>query len=141
MRGSAQKQDGGMRAIDANVIVCYLTGDDPAQVEKVRALIGHAPVFVPRTVLLEVEWVLRSVYNLLPNQIIPALRALAGLPGVSVEDAALVAQAMNWSDAGMDFADALHLAAATGCERLLTLYKRLARSGTHLASIPISAPE
>lgn len=140
MRGSPQKPDGGMRAIDANIIVCYLTGDDPEQVEKVRALIGHEPVFVPRTVLLEVEWVLRGVYDLSSKQIISALRALAGLPGVSVEDAALVAKAMNWSDAGMDFADALHLAAATGCEGFLTFDKRFAGSGTHLACVPVSAP-
>jgi len=65
--------------------------------ENVRALIGHEPVFVPRTVLLEVERVPRGVYKLPSKQIIPALRALAGLPGVSVEDAALVAKAMNWA--------------------------------------------
>ncbi len=140
MRGSPRKLDGGMRAIDTNIIVRYLTGDDPEQAEKVRALIGHEPVFVPRTVLLEVEWVLRGVYDLSSKQIIPALRALAGLPGVSIEDTALVAKAMNWSDAGMDFADALHLAAATGCESFLTFDKRLARSGTCLAGVPVSAP-
>lgn len=140
MQGSPQKSDGGMRAIDTNVIVRYLTGDDPEQAKKVRALIGHEPVFVARTVLLEVEWVLRGVYGLPSKQIIPALRALAGLPGVSVEDAALVAQAMNWCDAGMDFADALHLAAATGCESFLTFDKRFARSGTRLGGIPVSAP-
>jgi len=140
MRGSPPKPNGGMRAIDTNIIVRYLTGDDPAQAERVRAVIGHEPVFVPRTVLLEVEWVLRAVYDLSSKQIIPALRALAGLPGVSFEDAALVAKAMNWSDAGMDFADALHLAAATGCESFLTFDKRLARSGARLAGISVSAP-
>jgi len=140
MRGSPPKPNGGMRAIDTNVIVRYLTGDDAEQAERVCAVIGHEPVFVPRTVLLEVEWVLRAVYDLSSNQIIPALRALAGLPGVSVEDATLVAQAMNWSDAGLDFADALHLVAATGCESFLTFDKRFARSATRLARIPISAP-
>ncbi len=140
MRGLPQRSDGGMRAIDTNVIVRYLTGDDPQQAEKVRALIGHEPVFVARTVLLEVEWVLRGVYELPSKQIISALRALAGLPDVSVEDPALVAQAMNWSDAGMDFADALHLAAATCCKSFLTFDKRLARYGTRFAGIPVSAP-
>lgn len=129
-----------MRAVDTNVAVRYLTGDDPKQAETVRALIGHEPVFVPRTVLLEVEWVLRGVYDLPSERIIPALRALAGLPGVLVEDAALVAKAMDWAEAGMDFADALHLAAATGCESFLTFDKRLARSGTRLAGMPVSAP-
>jgi len=128
-----------MRAVDTNIIVRYLTGDDPAQAAKVRAVIGHEPVFVPRTVLLEVEWVLRGVYTMTPKQIIPALRALAGLPGVSVEDPVMVAKAMDWADAGMDFADALHLAAAAGCKNFLTFDKRFARSATRLAGTPVAA--
>jgi len=116
-----------MRAVDTNVIVRYLTGDDPAQAVKARAIIGREPVFVPGTVVLEVEWVLRSVYDLPSGQVIPALRALAGLPGVSIEDAPLVAKAMDWAEGGMDFADALHLAAAAGCEGFVTFDKRFAR--------------
>ncbi len=129
-----------MHGVDTNVIVRYLTGDDPAQAAKARAVIGQKPVFVPRTVLLEAEWVLRGVYDLPPKQVIPALRALAGLPGVSVEDAELVAKAMDWAEVGMDFADALHLAATAECKGFLTFDKRLAQSGTRLSSIPIAAP-
>jgi predicted nucleic acid-binding protein len=75
-----------------------------------------------------------------PEQIILALRALAGLPGVSVDDAALVAKALDWAEAGMDFADAIHLAAAAQCEGFLSFDKRFARSGTRLSGIPIRAP-
>ncbi|HEY1412127.1 MAG TPA: type II toxin-antitoxin system VapC family toxin, partial [Rhodopila sp.] len=63
-----------MRAIDTNIIVRYLTGDDPKQAVKVHSVIGHEPVFVPRTVLLEAEWVLRGVYELPTVQVISALR-------------------------------------------------------------------
>ena len=129
-----------MRAIGADVVVRYLTGDDPEQAGRVRAVIGHAPVFVSRTVLLEVEWVLRGVYGMAAERIIPALRALAGLPGVTVEGAALVARAMDWGEAGMDFADALHLAAAGGCERFLTFDRRFARAGARLAGMPVEVP-
>lgn len=129
-----------MHAVDTNVIVRYLTGDDSQQADKARAVIGQQPVFVPRTVLLEVEWVLRGVYDLPSEQIIPALRALAGLPGVSVEDAGLVAKAMDWAEAGLDFADAIHLAAAAECESFLTFDQRFARSGVRLSGIPITAP-
>ena len=129
-----------MHGVDTNVIVRYLTGDDPAQAAKARAVIGQKPVFVPRTVLLEAEWVLRGVYELPSAQVIAALRALAGLPGVSVEDAGLVARAMDWAEAGMDFADALHLSAATECESFLTFDRRFARSGKRLSGIPIAAP-
>ena len=129
-----------MNAVDTNVIVRYLTGDDPQQASKACAVIGQKPVFVPRTVLLEVEWVLRGIYDLSSNQVVPALRAFAGLPGVSVEDASLVAKALDWAEAGMDFADALHLAAAVECESFLTFDKRLARSGTRLSGISITTP-
>ena len=129
-----------MHGVDTNVIIRYLTGDDPAQAAKARAVIGQMPVFVSKTVLLEVEWVLRGVYDRPAEQVIPALRAFAGLPGVSVEDAGLVAKAMDWAEAGMDFADALHLAAAAGCEGFLTFDKRLARSGTRLSGIPVTVP-
>lgn len=129
-----------MHGVDTNVIVRYLTGDDPKQADKARAVIGRTPVFVPRTVLLEVECVLRGVYDLPAEQIIPALRALAGLPSVSVEDAGLVAKAMDWAEAGLDFADAMHLAAAAECEGFLTFDQRLARAGARLSGMSITAP-
>lgn len=137
MRASPRKPSGAMRAIDTNVIVRYLTGDDPAQADKARAVIGHEPVFVPRTVALEVEWVLRGVYDMPTSRVISALRALAGLPGVSVEDAPMVARAIDWAEGGMDFADALHLAAAAGCESLLTFDKRFARSAARRGGVPV----
>jgi hypothetical protein len=37
-----------------------------------RALIGHTPIFVPRIVLLETEWVLRSIHGMQPARTIPA---------------------------------------------------------------------
>lgn len=121
-----------MRAVDTNVIVRYLVGDDPEQAEKARGVIGREAVFVPRTVVLEVEWVLRGVYGMAVGRVIPALRALAGAPGVVVEDAAMVAKAMDWAEAGMDFADALHLAAAGECEGFVTFDKRFVRVGSQL---------
>ena len=134
------KPSADMHAVDTNIIIRYLTGDDPGQAAKARALIGQTPVFVPRTVLLEVEWVLRGVYDLKPAQIIPALRALAGLPGVSLEDSRAVAQAMNWAENGMDFADALHLAASAACEGFLTFDKHLVRSAARGGGIPVTSP-
>ena len=128
-----------MHGIDTNVVVRYLTGADPAQAAKARGVIGQTPIFVSKTVLLEVEWVLRGAYGRPSEQIIPALRAFAGLPGVSVEDAGLVAKAMDWAEAGMDFADALHLAAAAECEGFLTFDRRFARLG-RVGGVPITTP-
>ena len=129
-----------MHGLVTNIIVRYLICDDRQQAENALAVIGQGPVFVPRTVMLEVEWVLRGVYNLASEQVIPSLRALAGLPGVTVEDAGLVAKAMDWAEAGMDFADALHLAAAAGCDRFLTFDKAFLRAGASLTELSIAAP-
>ena len=109
-----------MRAVDTNVVVRYLTGDDPGQAARARAVIDAGDVFVSTTVLLESEWVLRSVYGLSRTKVAAALRAFAGLPGLSVESPAVLSEALDHAERGMDFADALHLGAAARCEALLT---------------------
>ena len=117
-----------MRAVDTNVVVRYLTGDDPGQAAKARALIDAGDLFVGATVLLESEWVLRSVYGFAGENVAAALRAFAGLPGVSVENPAQLAESLDHTEQGMDFADALHLAAAAQCEALLTFDRRFIES-------------
>ena len=109
-----------MLAIDTNLIVRYLTGDHPQQARKAKALIDSEPVFVCKTVLLETEWVLRSVFGFTPTKIAKALTDFAGLPRVTLEDAAIIATALDWMAGGMDFADALHLANAQGSAAFVT---------------------
>src|SRR5271165_4277160 len=116
-----------MLAIDTNVIVRYLTGDHPTQSAPARALINDHDVFVSTTVLLETEWVLRSVYDFAACQIVTALRAFAGLARVTDEARRLTAQALDWSESGMDFADALHLGNAAECEAFVSFDRRFAR--------------
>ncbi len=125
-----------MRAVDTNVIVRYLMRDDPEQTKKAQEVIGRELVFVPRTVILEVEWVLRGVYGMAIERIIPALRALAGLPRMSIEDGPMVAKAMDWAEAGLDFADALHLAATGECKEFITFDKKLAQRSLKLSNKP-----
>jgi predicted nucleic acid-binding protein len=52
-----------MLAIDTNVVVRYLTGDDPDQAAKARRIVDGEAVLVTTTVLLETEWVLRGAYG------------------------------------------------------------------------------
>ena len=117
-----------MQAIDTNVLVRYLTGDEPEQAARARTAIDAGDVFVSTTVLLESEWVLRSVYDFAGGEVAAALRAFSGLPGVSVENPALLTEALDLAEKGMDFADALHLGAAAGCETLLTFDRRFIES-------------
>ena len=113
-----------MLALDTNVVVRYLTGDDPEQAARARAAIDAGPVFVSTTVLLECDRVLRSVYGFGGEEVAAALRAFAGLPTVSVESPAMLAEALERAAAGMDLADALHLGAAVRCEAMLTFDRR-----------------
>ena len=63
-----RKRNVGMRAINANVMVRYLTGDDPDQSARARAAVDGGAVFASTTVLLESVWVLRSVYGFAPEE-------------------------------------------------------------------------
>src|SRR3954447_5347083 len=99
-----------MLAIDTNLIVRYLVGDDPGQAARARRLIDNNDVFVCTTVLLETEWVLRSVYEFSAAQCAKALADFAGLPQVKLEDVAAAAKALDWMRKGVDLADGLHLA-------------------------------
>lgn len=122
------KRAGAMLAIDTNVVVRYLTNDHPEQSARARRLIDNQPIFVAITVILEVEWVLRSAYGYEQPVIVNALRVFGGLPTVEMEDAAILSSALDFSEAGMDFADALHLARSAHCERYATFDRKLVRA-------------
>lgn len=114
-----------MIAVDTNVWVRYVTNDDPDQAGRALLLLEEADgVFVPKTVLLELEWVLRAVYGLPPSSIHKALLHILGLPVVRPEAAGQVATALDYYAAGLDFADALHLAASEPVEAFYTFDAR-----------------
>jgi predicted nucleic-acid-binding protein len=129
-----------MLAVDTNVIIRYLTRDDAEQFAKANALIGAEDVYVCTTVLLETEWVLRRGYRFRRDRVIAALTAFAGLPRVSLEDPVLAAKALDWARSGLDFADALHLAKAEGCEAFVTFDQRLAAVVNALSDVTVRAP-
>ena len=126
-----------MRAIDTNVVVRLLVDDDHRQANAAHKLIAEHEVFVPVTVILETEWVMRSGYAFTPTQIAAGLRRLGGLPNVNVERPGEVAQALEWLDRGMDFADALHLAQTTRCELFVTFDRKLAKRAKTLAALTV----
>jgi predicted nucleic-acid-binding protein len=129
-----------MLAIDTNLVIRYLVADDRAQAGRARRLIDNNDVFVCTTVMLETEWVLRSVYRFSVEQCADALAGFAGLPQVTLEDAATTAKALNWMLQGVDFADGLHLAKAEGCEAFISFDRNFARSANVLGGIKVRAP-
>ncbi len=116
-----------MVAVDTNVVVRLVTSDHPAQTARAAAIFRAGPVYIPKSVLLETEWVLRYSYDLKSDAILRALRALLGLPNVSTEDPSAVVAALNLLEKGFDFADALHVASSATPGRFVTFDARLVR--------------
>jgi predicted nucleic-acid-binding protein len=127
-------------AVDTNVIVRYLTGDDAEQFAKANALIRGEDVYVCTTVLLETEWVLRRAHRFSRARVVAALVAFAGLPRVTLEDPASVAKAFDWMQRGMDFADALHLAKAAGCDAFVSFDQRLISVADAFGDVKVRLP-
>ena len=121
-----------MIALDTNVVVRFLVNDEASQARRARALIKTNAVFVPMTVLLETEWVLRGGYGLPRAEVVRLLRALLGLPDLATEDPQRIARALDWHEGGIDFADALHLAGSAGAERFVTFDEKLVKSAKKL---------
>ena len=109
-----------MIAVDTNVLVRLLVSDNPAQGKASHRLFASEDIFIPDTVLLETEWVLRAAFDLSPADICTAFRRLCGLHNVTVSDGPLVAQVIDWHEAGLDFADAFHLALSKDQDTLKT---------------------
>jgi len=108
-------------ALDTNLLVRLLTGDDPEQARRVAVLIDASQAcFVPITVVLELEWVLRGAYRLERGAVIAALEGLMEIRQVHLEQEDLVRQALAWHQQGLDFADALHLLRSEGCSALIS---------------------
>lgn len=131
-----------MRAVDTNVLTRYFRQDDSRQSPAALHVMAGRTVFCPKTVLLEFEWVMRHVYGHEPADIRRCLSTLLNLPNVIVEDEKQVVDALHAYERGMDFADALHLAASHGCEDLVTFDgRRFSRRAKRLGlKPPVTVP-
>jgi predicted nucleic-acid-binding protein len=99
-----------MTAVDTNILVRLLTGDDPKQAAAARAVFAAGPIWIAKTVLLETGWVLRSLYGFEESAIRDAFTKLLGLGNVHAEDESSVAAALALTVHGIELADAMHLA-------------------------------
>ncbi len=132
-----------MIALDTNVLARFYVDDpfDPEaakqQVIAKRLLSSSHELFVPLTVVLELEWILRAFYNFDAAECVGVMNNLLGLPNVTVEEWSRVVDALVWHSKGLDFADALHLAGSARCDELVTFDdKKFARPAIKLKLIP-----
>lgn len=114
-----------MLAVDTNVVVRYLTGDNPKQARVAERLVRESEIRLLSTVVLETEWVLRSLYGYSREHVHAGLSAFAGLASVTVDDPERIARALDWFGQGMDFADAMHLAGCGDGEAFATFDRKL----------------
>ncbi len=126
-----------MIALDTNILIRVLTRDDPAQAEAAAAFLRRESSWIPKTVLLETEWVLRYTYHLDRVPVYEALLRLVGYRGVEIEDWEGVVRALSWYHQGLDFADALHLASCGGAERFATFDRPLFRASRTCEGAPV----
>ena len=122
-----------MRAADTNILVRLVTRDDKAQCERAIKFFDGNEVYLPKTALLELEWVLRYSYALDTSAIVEAIRALLEMKRVAAEDESAVREALALMAEGFDFADALHLASASGCKDLATFDQAFAKKAKRAA--------
>lgn len=126
-----------MQAVDTNILIRFLTEDDAEQAARATSLLRRKEIWIAKTVLLETVWVLRSLYAFDQPRIMEALRALAGLDHVSLEDSADIARAFELADAGVDFADALHLVSMGAADTFITFDKKFATKARKLVPVTI----
>ncbi len=132
-----------MKSLDTNILARYYVQDEPRQgAIATRIMTSEPELFVSRTVVAELEWVLRGYYELKPVQIHAALTHLLGLANVTIEHANAVETALRYYQQGIDFADALHLASSQHCSMLLTFDDRkFARRARRLGlKPPVTVP-
>ena len=115
------------RAVDTSILVRLFARDDSRQWKRVSRLVQEGSIAVGSTVLLEVEWVLRSVLGY-DRVLIQALFGdLLSLSNVQFVEEERVIAAVALHGAGMDFGDALHVTGADASDEFVTFDRDLAR--------------
>lgn len=130
-----------MPALDTNLLVRWLVQDDETQADQVEALFrssiaSRRPLFVPCTVVLELEWVLRSRYGYPKAAVVQGLDSLLEARELDVQFEAAIERALYlYRQSSVEFADCVHVGLSAAAEHLpfLTFDERASRlSGAEL---------
>lgn len=112
-----------MPGLDTNVLVRWILDDDQRQAARVQRLFEEvraqrSPLFVPSTVMLELEWVLRSRYRLDKSTILGAFNALLETQELEFQDEPALERALSfYRQSSADFADCLHAGQCGSADR------------------------
>jgi predicted nucleic-acid-binding protein len=119
-----------MIGIDTHILARFYC-DDPDDPESIRQrpiarriMVESDAIFVPLTVILEFEWVMRAFYETQPADFCAAIAHLLGMPHVVVERWEAVNDALEFHRRGLDFADALHWTCSAHCREFVSFEDR-----------------
>jgi predicted nucleic-acid-binding protein len=135
-----------MTGLDTNVVVRYLTHDDPSQtaaaVREIDSLSSDSPGFLSLIVIAELVWVLEGPYRFKKNEIERVMETLLRSKELVIERAEIVSQALRKFSAGRaDFADCLieRCGHAAECKHTVT-FDQNAATGTGMRLIGQRSP-
>ena len=124
-----------MKAIDTNILIRFLIGDDELQAKKVYAIFKKAEserkeLFVPLLVILEMLWVLESVYEISRTEILESISDLLLMPIFKFDQQSALQQLVHSAQGNKyDLSDLLiaHSAKTNGCETVITFDKKASK--------------
>jgi predicted nucleic-acid-binding protein len=136
-----------MIALDTNILARAIAAEidadaaTKAQRKRAQALLSSGrQLFVPITVIEELEWALRGAYGMPLDDIAAVFEDMLAVENLTVDRAAAVGQALIWYRRGLDFSDALHLAQSGLCSGLATFDARFVKAARRLGLEPPVAP-
>lgn len=132
-----------MLGLDTNILLRLLTQDDPKQLAQAKGFIAgnctpDDPGFINRTAVLEVVWVLESLYEEYSReQIANAVESLLDAAMLTIEDSTAVRAAVEGYRDGLDFADALIaiINAERGCTATATFDSGAVKKNGHFVLV------
>lgn len=129
-----------MIGIDTNVLVRYISQDDPSQARKATTIIERectesSQGFISVVVLIELVWVAESCYAASRDEVASIVRRVLESRQLLVQEAESVWKALSdFERTKSDFADCMvyRLAARAGCTKTVTFDKKATRVGMTL---------
>ncbi len=124
-----------MKGIDTNILIRFLVGDDKQQTQKVynifkKTELDKKELFVPLLVMLELIWVLESVYEISRTDILDSISELLLMPILNFEHQSALQQFSNAAQGNKyDLSDLLiaYSAKEQGCEAVITFDKKASK--------------
>ena len=124
-----------MKGIDTNILIRFLIGDDELQAKRVYNIFKKAEsekneLFVPLLVILELIWVLESVYEISRTEILDSISELILMPILKFEHQSALQQFTHSAQGNKyDLSDLIiaHSAKARGCETVMTFDKKISK--------------